>query len=141
MDTAPLRPAVEPTAGRAARPLSLLVVEDEDSVRRAFELMAGRLGHRVTSAAGFNEAVARLRAPKGRYDAMIVDVHLDESHSGFELFETLRLEGRGREARVVFTTGDSISKKTRDLLQLSARPVLRKPFNLEELREVLERVA
>src|SRR5438093_473516 len=141
VDTAPLRPAVEPTAGRAARPLSLLVVEDEDSVRRAFELMAGRLGHRVTSAAGFNEAVARLRAPKGRYDAMIVDVHLDESHSGFDLFETLRLEGRGREARVVFTTGDSISKKTRDLLQLSARPVLRKPFNLEELREVLERVA
>ena len=141
VDTAPLRPAAAEAAGRPGRALSLLVVEDEDSVRRAFELMAGRLGHRVTSAAGFAEAVARLRAPKGRYDAMIVDVHLDESHSGFDLFETLRLEGRGRETRVVFTTGDSISKKTRDLLQLSARPVLRKPFNLEELREVLERVA
>jgi len=41
----------------------------------------------------------------------------------------------------VFTTGDSISARTRDALQRSERPVLKKPFNLEELREVLDRVA
>jgi len=141
VDDAPAFVVAGEAPRHAGRSLSLLVVEDEDSVRRAFELMAERLGHRVTSAAGFKEAVARLRAPKHPYDAMILDVHLDDTHSGFDLFETLRREGRGREGRVVFTTGDSISKKTRDLLQLSARPVLRKPFNLEELREILERVA
>jgi hypothetical protein len=41
----------------------------------------------------------------------------------------------------VFITGDSISPHTRDQLQRSERPVLRKPFSLEELREMLERVA
>ncbi len=103
--------------------------------------MTERLGHRVTSTAELAEALALLKTGGVPYDALLVDVHLDEGHSGFELFDSLQREGRGRERRVVFTTGDSISLKTRDLLQHSERPVLKKPFNLEELREVLDRVA
>jgi hypothetical protein len=41
---------------------------------------------------------------------------------------------------VIFTTGDSISPLTRDALERSERPVLRKPFKLDELKEILERV-
>src|SRR2546429_122383 len=63
---------------------------------------------------------------------------LDE-HTGFDLFERLREEGRGRERRIVFTTGDSISLHTRDALQRADRPVLRKPFSLDELREKIGR--
>jgi len=135
-------PRVTPHAGVpvAARPLSVLIVEDEESVRRAMIRMAERLGHRVTSAGRFSDAVGRLHDAETRYDAMVVDVHLDEAHTGFDLFEELLQEGRGRERRVVFTTGDSISTQTRDRLQRSERPVLRKPFNLEELREMLDRV-
>jgi len=77
----------------------------------------------------------------GVYDALLVDVHLDEGHSGFDLLETLRVEGRGRGRRLIFTTGDSISARTRDQLQVSERPVLKKPFRLEELRQILLRVA
>jgi signal transduction histidine kinase/ActR/RegA family two-component response regulator len=137
------RPKAEPQAGfrPAARPLSVLVVEDERSVRRGFTLMAERLGHRVTVADSYGEARDLLVAPNSRYDAVVVDVHLDEAHTGFELFEQLLSEGRGREQRVVFTTGDSLSAQTRDALQRASRPVLRKPFKLDELREILERVA
>jgi len=85
--------------------------------------MAERLGHRVTSAAGFEDALPHLR-DRTRYDALLVDVHLDEAHTGFDLFEALRLEGRGLDQHVVFTTGDSISPRTRDALQrfLDRRP-------------------
>jgi signal transduction histidine kinase/CheY-like chemotaxis protein len=124
----------------AERPLSVLLVEDEPSVRRGLELMARRLGHEVTLAADYAEAVRHL-GPALAYDVMLVDIHLDEDHTGFDLFEQLRLEGRGRERRVIFTTGDSMSAKTRQALQISERPVLRKPFNLEDLREMLDRVA
>lgn len=135
--------ASEERAGfqRAKRPLSVLVVEDEESVRRGVVRMAERLGHHVTSAASFSEALARLRPATEHYDALLFDVHLDEPHGGFDLFHALRREGQGREHRVVFTTGDSITPKTRDQLQALERPVLKKPFNLEELREVLDRVA
>jgi signal transduction histidine kinase len=139
--------AGDATAGSAAdsasdsRRLSVLVIEDEDSVRRAMALLAKRLGHEVTSVGRFADATDRLAAPNVRYDALLVDVHLDDEHTGFDLFERLREEGRGRERRIVFTTGDSISLHTRDALQRADRPVLRKPFSLDELREMLERVA
>jgi len=118
----------------------VLIVEDEETVRRGMLRMAERLGHRVASVSGFDEAVACLQGA-GSYDALLVDVHLEEAHSGFDLFDTLRLEGRGLERRVIFTTGDSISARTRDQLQVSGRPVLKKPFNLEELRQMLNRMA
>ena len=135
-------PRTTPTTGvrPAARPLSVLIIEDEESVRRAMIRMAERLGHRVTSAGKFADAVGQIEDSGSRYDALVVDVHLDEAHTGFDLFEQLLHEGRGRERLVVFTTGDSISTQTRDRLQRSERPVLRKPFNLEELREMLDRV-
>jgi len=126
---------------RADRSLSVLIVEDEASVRRGMALMAERLGHRVRTVTGFQDALASLHDPAGRYDALLLDVHLDEAHTGFDVFDDLLSEGRGRERHVVFTTGDSISARTRDRLQRADRPVLRKPFNLEELREMLDRVA
>ncbi len=132
--------AAAPAGTRPApRSLAVLVVEDEESVRRGMVLLAKRLGHNVTSVAGFDEATRLLSDPGARYDAVLVDVHLDGAHSGFDVFEALQRQGR--ERRIVFTTGDSISARTREQLQGSERPVLRKPFSLEELREMLERVA
>jgi len=135
--------APEPRGGfrPAGRGLSVLIVDDEASVRRGMTLMAQRLGHTVRTVTDFQEALACLHEPGGRYDALLVDVHLDEAHTGFDLFDELLQEGRGRERHVVFTTGDSVSARTRDRLQRSERPVLKKPFNLEELREMLDRVA
>ncbi|HEY6853927.1 MAG TPA: ATP-binding protein [Gemmatimonadales bacterium] len=136
-----IEPRPAPQVRRADRPLEVLVVDDETGVRRAFEKMAARLGHHVTAAASYGDALERLHDGKSRYDALLIDVHLDAAHSGFDLWDALRMEGRGLERRIVFTTGDSISARTRDALQRSERPVLKKPFNLEELREVLDRVA
>jgi len=119
----------------------VLVVEDEEAVRRAMALLARRLGHEVTTVGRFVEATERLAQRDARYDALLVDVHLDEAHTGFDLFDQLRTEGQGREQRIVFTTGDSISTQTRDALERADRPVLRKPFSLDELRELLDRVA
>src|SRR5207249_5594114 len=120
--------------------LALLVVEDEEAVRRAMALLGKRLGHEVTTVGRFADATERLAQPGARYDALLVDVHLDEAHTGFDLFDHLRTAGQGLEQRIVFTTGDSISTQTRDALERAARPVLRKPFSLDELREMLERV-
>jgi signal transduction histidine kinase/CheY-like chemotaxis protein len=125
----------------APRSLAVLVVEDEESVRRGMVLLAKRLGHQVTSVAGFDEATRVLTDPSACYDAVLMDVHLNEGYSGFDVFDALRRVRPGRAGSVVFTTGDSISARTRDQLEASGRPVLRKPFGLDELREMLGRVA
>ena len=133
--------AARAAARSAVRRLSVLVVEDEEAVRRAMALLARRLGHEVTTVGRFVEATERLAQRDARYDALLVDVHLDEAHTGFDLFDHLRSEGQGREQHIVFTTGDSISTQTRDALERADRPVLRKPFSLDDLREMLDRVA
>src|SRR5712691_3688640 len=132
--------ATRTTPRAGGKRLALLVVEDEEAVRRAMALLAKRLGHEVTTVGRFADAIERLAQPGARYDALLVDVHLDEAYTGFDLFDHLRTAGQGLEQHIVFTTGDSISTQTRDALERAARPVLRKPFSLDELREMLERV-
>jgi signal transduction histidine kinase/ActR/RegA family two-component response regulator len=136
------RPAAAPVPQfrRAARPLSVFIVDDDESVRRGLIRMAERLGHRASGARSFAGALRRFQHVNAPFDAVLLDVHLDEANSGFELFDALRVEGRGRDRQVIFTTGDSVSVKTRDRLQRAERPVLKKPFNLDELRAVLDRV-
>ncbi len=141
VDPAHVRPATPGGFRPSDRALSVLLVDDEEGVRRGLTRMAERLGHHVASVPSVPDALRELEAPDARFDALLLDVHLDEEHSGFDLFDALRRDGRGLERRVVFTTGDSMSVKTRDRLEEAARPLLKKPFNLEELREVLDRVA
>ncbi|MGH7675343.1 MAG: ATP-binding protein [Gemmatimonadales bacterium] len=134
---APHPPAPVRVRGRRQ---AVLIVDDDPSVRRALVRLAERSGHRATAAASFAEAVRLLEAPNAAYDSIVVDVQLDTGHSGFELLDAVRPGGRDWDRRVIFTTGDSISVRTRDLLQRSLRPVLAKPFALEELRDILDRV-
>ena len=141
LETAVAAPSMPPGARRAARPLKVLIVEDLPTLRRAMELLARRLGHEPTTVAGLAEAQALLADPRVDFEAFLIDVHLEEGHSGFDLFEQLRDEGQDRERRVVFTTGDSISPQTRDRLERADRPVLRKPFALDDLRDILDRLA
>jgi signal transduction histidine kinase len=134
-------PAVVPGEVQpASRPLKVLIVEDRDPLRRGMELMASRLGHQPVTAATFAEARSHLFEGTEEFDALLMDVHLDGPHSGFDLFTELTLEGKGRERLAAFTTGDSISAQTRDRLERADRPVLRKPFALDELHEVLDRL-
>src|SRR5437660_6899064 len=69
--------AAQAAARSATRRLSVLVVEDEEAVRRAMALLARRLGHEVTTVGRFVEATERLAQRDARYDALLVDVHLD----------------------------------------------------------------
>jgi two-component system NtrC family sensor kinase len=125
----------------APAPIRLLVVENDENVRRGLTLLAKRLGHEVASVSSFSEASRRLADPAARFDVILVDVHLDDGHSGFDLFDQLRNEGEGREQKLVFTSGDSISFGTVSQLEQSGRPVLRKPFGMDELSATLARLA
>jgi CheY-like chemotaxis protein len=129
--------AIHPTA----RPLSVLIVEDLEPLRRGISLMTERLGHTALPMTGYADAHQRLATTPSGIEAILLDVHLEDGHTGFELFHELEHEGRGRERLVVFTTGDSISPETRDHLERADRPVLRKPFSLSDLRAILDRLS
>ena len=113
--------------------LSILVVEDVDSVRRILRRTLESAGHRVLEAGDGLEALARLEANPG-VELVITDLRMPRM-DGWELATCLA--GRSPRIPVLFMSGfdEHLASDT------VAGPVLPKPFTAEQLdariREVL----
>jgi CheY-like chemotaxis protein len=111
----------------------LLVVDDEATIRHAISTYFRSLGHRVDLAATGREAVARASAEA--YDVLLIDLRLPDL-GGDEVLRELELIGR-LPARVVFVTGDTQSESAQRALDSTGRPVVAKPFLLDELAAIV----
>ena len=137
----PLRPSSEvPVRVEAARasavsaPRRMLVVDDETAMRSAISTFLSTLGHQVTAAAGGLEARALLDV--NEYDVVLLDLRMPDL-GGDTLFEELRDRDPRHARRVVFVTGDVQGDDARRFLDRAGRPVVGKPFQLDELAHVL----
>ncbi len=125
------------TDGEEARlPTSVLVVDDEASVREALVAQIGHLGSRVESAGDAQEAQRMLAL--GRYDAVLLDVRMPGA-SGLDLHNTLLTRNPEQARRVVFMTGDCVNDDVLTHLRRTGNPYLEKPFTFDELRKALRR--
>lgn len=129
----------EPMLEPALRSLRVLVVDDEESIRRSLVRFLQRRGHTVEVAASGLEALQRIDdAPvDATFDVVLTDLRMPEL-GGDQLFRLLRARGRGLERRLVFVTGDSATSSAHEFLVSTGQPVLMKPFALEELAHVVE---
>ncbi|MFW6051328.1 MAG: hybrid sensor histidine kinase/response regulator [Myxococcota bacterium] len=122
-------------SGSPHRPLRVLVVDDELQVGRA----VGRAlrGYQVTVVADGREAVARWH--RGDFDVMLCDVMMP-SFTGMDVYRALAEGGRGEEARIVFMTGGAFTAPMRAFLERVGNPVVEKPFEPRQVRELLRQV-
>lgn len=116
---------------RTGRGERVLVVEDQDDLRRLVAALLLSLGYRVVEAGGAEEAFESVaREP---VDLLLTDVVLPGGVSGFELARRLEPENPG--LKVLYMTGDP-TRIVSDGRGPNA-PVLRKPFRRKELAEVM----
>ena len=106
----------------------VLVVEDDAVLALAVEdaLLAGGARH-VTIAATTEQAIETLR--DGKFEAIILDVHLADRGDGWAIAEVVRALGADAP-KVIFATG-SPQDIPADIADLG--PVLTKPYDFEEL--------
>ncbi|RYG66503.1 response regulator, partial [bacterium] len=104
---------------------------DEEPVVMLISEILAMDGHLVTPAFNGAEAIALLNA--GDYDLILSDVRMP-AVGGPTFFEILQTTRPDLLPRVIFVTGDTMSKSTQDFLQRAGRPVLPKPFDPERLR-------
>ena len=120
-----------PTRTREAHTVRILVVDDEPMVRTVTAKLLRLKGHDVTEAEGGPEALDRF--DEGGYDLVITDLSMPDM-SGRELAHHLRK--RSRSMPILLLTGDTDADDSTE--QVNA--VVRKPFKLDELESVIQRV-
>jgi CheY-like chemotaxis protein len=118
----------------------VLVVDDEPSILRAVSRTIGR-SHEITTATDGDEALALIRGNNGGFDAIITDVQMARI-GGIDLYRTVERELPKLAERFVFMTGGVFPAETEIFLRALGGRVLRKPFDPDLLRRVIdERVA
>ena len=124
---------------RAARSARLLVVEDDDVVRRFVVRSLEREGYSVTTAADGAEALRLGEAHEGAFDAVIVDVVLPRVR-GTEV--VARLRARQPAARILFMSGYRTEESALPKDSDGRVSFLAKPFTgaalADKVRELLE---
>lgn len=116
---------------------SVLYVDDEEAIRRAVILWLSRRGHSAHGAA--TVADARELLATRTFDGAFIDLWLG-TESGLELQDWIDEHLPAFASRIVFVTGDLTSgEAAQRALASFGRPVLGKPFDLEELEEWVSR--
>jgi two-component system cell cycle sensor histidine kinase/response regulator CckA len=111
---------------------TVLVVEDDPRVRSIAELVLRRAGHDVVGAAGPYEAIAALKAQPD-IDVVLIDLVMPDMN-GFDLADEIRRVSPW--VRIVFMSGFASDHFNRAVTD----PFLAKPFTVESLTNVIERV-
>ena len=118
--------------------LSILLVDDEEGLRRAVLSFLTRRGMHAIAVGDGGDALRVLR--RERFDVIISDVRMP-GMSGREFLERLRLEHPTMVSRLIFTTGDTFAADTSSLLRDAGVPSLVKPYDFAKLETMLHEVA
>ena len=139
---APAAPLPQP--GAVPRPvgtlagLHVLIVDDEEAVRRPMARFLTRRGARVDEAQDGAEALARLDGAAGQADVIVADLRMPRM-GGVELFATLEDTRPALASRVLFLSGDISQLAEPGNTPVPRERVLVKPVELAELeRRILE---
>ena len=110
----------------------LLLVEDDDAVRKVTAMTLKKRGYEVTQACHGEEALEILKDNPGAFDLMISDVVMPLMDG-----PTLYREGREylRDTRVMFMSGYAEEQFTETLEQETSVSFLPKPFTIDQLAE------
>jgi signal transduction histidine kinase/ActR/RegA family two-component response regulator len=123
------RPAPEKSGGE-----TVLVVDDDEVVRRVACRILTRAGYAVLEAEDGVRAVSIYRQERNRIAAVLLDLTMPE-RSGVEVLADLRRIDPA--VRVVLCSGYSVEAQGLDLAQLGATGFLQKPYSFDEISRAI----
>jgi PAS domain S-box-containing protein len=119
----------------------ILVMDDEEPIRALCAAMLSHLGYVVDTVEDGQQALIAIKqalAAQQSYDAVILDLTIRGGMGGEEVARHLALDAP--EVKLIASSGYSDSRIMADRTSYGFLEVLKKPYNLEELAGVLQRV-
>jgi two-component system cell cycle sensor histidine kinase/response regulator CckA len=138
LDKVPILPPPRPQRQRVGTGETILLAEDEASVRLAIAGTLRRHGYKVITARNAHEALAKWSGNQVSIKLLITDMIMPENMNGLELASKLRESEPS--LKVVICTGYSSDLLPSQLPQEPLTLVLKKPFQPSTLLAVLRQV-
>jgi DNA-binding response OmpR family regulator len=117
------------------KPPTVLVVEDDETVRNAMTRILVAEGYLTLTAETGHDALEILRTPLSPIDVVVLDVHLPDV-SGIDL--CARIRGLHPKMPVVVCTGEAEPTEVLRLLEMGVHRYFRKPVAVDELLATVE---
>jgi len=138
--TPPLVAAEANAVAQAPAPLiprRVLIVDDEVALAEVVAEAVERDGH--TTRIAVNGAMALEMLSREAFDLIISDTKMPTMDGESFYAELARVHPRLRE-RIIFLTGDVMSREKLEFLERTGAPYLTKPCDLDEIRRTVRRV-
>ena len=116
---------------------TILLVEDEDAVRRLARMFLERQGYRVVEAASGKDGLAILEKNELKIDLLLTDMVMPGGISGRELASRLRVIKPG--LKIIYTTGYSLDAIGQDMVLEEGLNFLAKPYHPHNLAFAVRR--
>lgn len=112
---------------------TILIVDDDDAIRgMLYDLLSEK--YECNTASMAEEALQYLQVE--RYDAILTDIAMP-GLTGVELLK--RIQETDSNTPVILISGKGSEQDPQDLIKLGAFAYVTKPFNLDDIEEVVER--
>jgi DNA-binding NtrC family response regulator len=112
---------------------TILIVDDDDAILgMLYELLSEK--YECNTASMAEEALQYLEVEK--YDAIVTDIGMP-GLTGVELLKRIQQQNCGTP--VILISGKGSEQDPEDLIELGAFAYVTKPFNLDEIEQVVER--
>jgi CheY-like chemotaxis protein len=114
--------------------VTVLLVEDEDTLRFSVSKMLGKKGFAVVEAGDGSAAIDRLRGHQDNIDIILLDMTIPGASSREVITEAQRIRP---DTKVILTSAYSREMATASVDTPQIRGFIRKPFRLDDLVQLL----
>jgi CheY-like chemotaxis protein len=120
------------------RPFKILAVDNEPSVTTALRFVFGGPRYEITCVGSGFEALYHVDANSDRFDVIIVDQKMPKL-TGVELVREIRNRNVG--GKIIVVSANLSSEVCEDYQRMDVRVMFPKPFDVNQLRSAVERLA
>ena len=105
---------------------SVLIVDDEESIRKILSLHLDDLGYHVDTSTKLSETYAALK--KGEFELILLDINLPDGNS---LEYLKKIKDLGKNASIIVITAQDTMNNAIEAMKNGAYDYLSKPFNFD----------
>jgi DNA-binding response OmpR family regulator len=118
--------------------MQILVVEDQDSIRRMIEALVSARGHKVVAVGTGAKALEMVI--QSTPDIVLLDLHLPGQYDGFDVCKKLRASPSTKDVPVVIISARDDAPTRAEAVRIGATAYYGKPFSPTALLKEIEKL-